>query len=110
MLESQLQRAVLDWLKLNKICAWRMPIGAVTHHVNGREIRKKSPLKGFPDIAGIISRGPHRGMFFALELKSPKGRLTAEQISWGQTIDDAGGLYAVIKSLEELQVFLARWH
>jgi len=109
MLESELQRAALDYLRAAKIVHWRMPLGAVTHSVKGREIRKKNPLKGFPDIAGIINKGPNMGAFFAIELKSKNGRMTQEQVMWAGVITGAGGFHAVVRSIDELQTVIATW-
>lgn len=110
--EAELQRDVLSWLAIYNILHWRMPIGAVLHRKgkgsNVKEFRKPSPIKGFPDIAGVLSK-ENRGMLFALELKSKKGRLTQDQKIWIAKLELAGAKAAVIKSLDDLIESFTRW-
>jgi hypothetical protein len=83
---------------------WRMPIGGVMHQVGGKMVYKKNPLKGFPDIAGVLKRRD-RGRFFAIELKTKTGKLSPEQIMWQIALDDAGAAVGVIRSIEDLEAF-----
>lgn len=106
--ESELQRACLDWLKAHKITAWRMPIGPVKHSRGGRDVWSKSPLKGFPDIAGVLKvKTP--GRFFVIELKSAKGTLRQEQKAWILKLQAAGAAVAVVRSIEELEEKMREW-
>jgi len=108
MKESQLQLAVTKWLTYHRMMWWRMPLGAIIHSVGGKQIFRKNPLKGFPDIAGIC-RGKERGRFFSLELKSDSGRMSLEQKQWQNEIMAAGGFHAVIKSIEDLELVMVAW-
>lgn len=110
--EADLQRAVLAWLKVRGIFAWRMPIGPVLH----REVRggamithwKKSPLKGFPDVAGVLQRR-RKGSLFALELKTAKRKLTPEQVMWMVNLQAAGAAVATIRSVADLELAMRDW-
>lgn len=108
MKESQLQLAVTKWLTYHRIMWWRMPLGAIIHNVGGKQIFRKNPLKGFPDIAGIC-QGKERGRFFSIELKSDSGRMTLEQKNWQNEIMTAGGFHAVVKSIEDLELVMVAW-
>ena len=102
--ESDLQRAVMAWLKKRCIMHFRMPLGAVMHQVGGQMIWKKNPLKGFPDIAGVLKRRD-KGRFFAIELKTAKGRLSPEQTYWQMALAETGAAVAVIRSIDDLEAF-----
>lgn len=66
-------------------------------------IRKCSPIKGFPDIAGVLPSGK----FFAIELKTDKGRLSPEQVEWITKLNLTGGIAIVLRSKEEIREFIA---
>jgi len=110
--ESDLQRVVLQWLKVHDICAWRMPVGPVVHSLgkgsNVKQFWKASPIKGFPDIAGVLKR-KYPGKFFTIELKSSTGKLRNEQREWMNTLHQAGAVVAVVRSIDELQATMERW-
>lgn len=68
----------------------------------GGEVRfSRSPVVGFPDIAGVIS-----GRFFAMEVKTAKGRLSDFQAAWLEKITAAKGRAAVVRSLAEAEEFI----
>jgi hypothetical protein len=66
-------------------------------------IRKCSPIKGFPDLAGVLPNGK----FFAVELKSEKGRLSPEQIEWITKLNYSGAIAVVLRSKDEIREFVA---
>jgi hypothetical protein len=106
--ETKLQRAAMDWLEARNVIHWRMPLGPVVHTIGKRQIWKRNPLKGFPDIAGILTR-EHPGVLFAIEFKSASGRLEDEQRYWRSLLIGANARHAVIKSLEELERVMIEW-
>jgi len=59
---------------------WFMPIGGMFS------------MPGIPDIVGVA-----RGKFFAIEVKSAKGRPTKMQLAVHTLIEDAGGVIAIVK-------------
>jgi hypothetical protein len=106
--ESKLQRAAMDWLKAHNVVHWRMPLGPVVHTIGKRQIWKRNPLKGFPDIAGILTKA-HPGVLFTIEFKSSSGRLENEQKHWRSLITSAKARHAVVKSLQDLEQVMVEW-
>lgn len=102
MKESELLSFALTCLKQSGLVYWRVPNGPVVHTIGTKQIRKKSPIKGFPDIAGVMPNGK----FFAIELKSDKGRLTPEQTEWITKLNMSGAMAIVLKSKDEIREFI----
>ena len=106
MKESQLQRAVLDYLtwfgKTQKIYFFRSGAGQVQTQA-GRFFKTGKP--GCPDIticlqcknkAGIII-----GTFVAWEIKTATGRQSSLQKQAEKEIIEAGGFYYLIRSISD---------
>jgi hypothetical protein len=99
--ESQIQKQILDWLEARAIVAWRVPLGSV----RGR--RGKHPMKGFPDIAGVLPGA--RGRLFAIEVKKPKsGRVAPHQEDWISRLAEAGAATLIARSLDDVVNFFSR--
>ena len=106
--ESDLQSAAMRFLKSYGILHWRMPVGPVVHRFGKgssvKEIWKKNPLKGFPDVAGVFTK-KYPGRFFVLEFKTEKGRLTPEQEAWIDNLARAGCACGVVRKIDDLYDF-----
>lgn len=102
MKESELLSFALTCLKQSGIVYWRVPNGPVMHSVGTKQIRKKSPIKGFPDIAGVMPNGK----FFAIELKTDKGRLSPEQTEWITKLNMSGAMAIVLRTKDEIREFV----
>ena len=92
--ETDIQSAILKAFQARGITHWRTV-------VNGRRVkggRASNPMKGFPDIAGVVGQ---TGKLFVCEVKKPGGKLSAEQIEWGKRLTQAGVLYMVAYSLDD---------
>ncbi len=98
MTEAQIHSQIQDYLKARKIVYWRMPVG-LPRKAGG--IRGKSPLTGFPDIAGLYC-----GRFFALEIKVEKGKVSDQQETWIRNLLDNGAFVSVVRSLDDAIGFL----
>lgn len=104
--EQDIQRAILEWLELQGIMAWRQNSGAaVARNADGskRFIRFCSQA-GISDIVGIL---PHSGRIIALEVKRPGGRVTPEQRRFLEQVGEMGGLAGVVRSVEDADRLLA---
>lgn len=99
--EAEILKACLDWLEWKGYTAWRMPISPVMRGGGQNKLRfSPSPLKGFPDICGILNNFP--GRLWACELKTPSGKLSEDQRIWIDKLSRAGVVAIVARSLEEM--------
>jgi hypothetical protein len=86
--ETNTKQAVKAFLKLNQV--WTFPCTAGL-----------GSYPGCPDRLGIF-----KGLPLAIEVKSPTGRLTAHQEAFRDNWIREGGLYLVVRSLEDLATAL----
>lgn len=102
--EQDIQREVMDYLERNDILFWRIALG-------GRKggFGNKHPMRGFPDIAGIIPRGKYRGTMFALEIKTPIGRASDEQEKWICDLRTAGAKATIVTSVERVAELMEKF-
>lgn len=86
--------------KLPGVVAWRNSVGYIA---------QPRPLsyglgKGSADLIGIVTVGG-RGLFLALEVKAPAGRIAPHQQAWLDRVRSMGGIAAVVRSaLEAVEV------
>lgn len=95
MRESEIQKQILTWLKARGILCWKT-------HMDGVRIkggRGTNPMKGFPDLFGLLPTGVGRA--FAIEVKAPKGQLSPEQVSWREKLEAKGVIYVLARSLDD---------
>lgn len=95
MREQQIQQAILAALGARKdLRIWRANTG-VAYGEDGRQVRFGAPGQG--DLSGIL-RGGRR---LELEVKAPGGRPTEQQARFGAMVNAMGGLWAVVRSVDE---------
>lgn len=104
MTEAQIQDAIR--LELGQhtdlIVLWRNNCGSAQR--GGRTIRFGVGGPGGADLIGISRRD---GRFLAVEVKTATGRQTPEQRRFQQLVIDQGGIYVVLRSVEEARQWLA---
>ena len=89
MKESDIVRAILKYLKNVPNCfAWKEHGGMYG-------------TAGVPDIIACIG-----GRFYAFEVKTEKGKATALQEATIRKIQNAGGIAATVRSVDEVRVLL----
>ena len=93
--EGDRQRAILDYLHLRGILHWRNQ----SHPVPGRRF---TGLKGVADIIAV-----HRGVCYGIEVKSAKGKLSDDQGAFQIRLVNAGGVYIVARSVDDVIEALA---
>ena len=102
MRESQIQDAIrLELGRDPDLVLWRNNIGMAW-------MRDGSPVRfgvGGPGAADLV--GLYRGRFVALEIKTPTGRQTPEQKTFQQLVERKGGIYVVMRSVEDARAWLA---
>jgi len=89
MSEVDLQKEIIYWLEVAGYQPFRMPLGAVKHG----GVRKRHPLKGFPDLFTFSKHGT--GRLITIECKTAKGKLSPEQEKWCVKLIQAGVLYVI---------------
>jgi hypothetical protein len=103
MKESELTSYAVTRFKQAGVFWYRMPLGAVMHSIGGKVVRKKNPLKGFPDYAGLFQKG----RMWAAEIKAGKaGKLSPEQVDWITRLNHAGAMAVVLRTREEIDSFV----
>ena len=116
--ETDTVQAILSFLRLHRIPAWRMNTGATK--IGSRFIRFGSP--GMADVIGIVPcckdgtvmeagrlagygsfvLGNPVGRFLAIEVKSAKGKVSDAQYAFAKTVTDAGGLCVLARSVDDV--------
>lgn len=81
-------------------CWWRNNIGRAELH--GHTIAFGVGGPGGADLLGVF-----RGIFTAVEIKTPDGCLTTEQHRFEQLVRRKGGIYVVLRSADDARAWLA---
>lgn len=93
--EGKIQSEVLKYLLEQGVFAWRQNNTAIFDpKMNG--YREHNGLKGVPDILSVIN-----GQFVGWEIKTPKGRQSADQFAFQKRLERHRGKYFIIRSLDE---------
>lgn len=90
-----LLKACLGWLQYQRVMAWKNNTGA-TSTAGGGFVRYGLP--GSPDIIGVLPGGK----FIGIEVKTGAGRLSELQAAFRIAVENAGGVYLVVRSLDDL--------
>ncbi|MGE0206104.1 MAG: hypothetical protein AB7E70_19660 [Hyphomicrobiaceae bacterium] len=105
MRESEIQDAVRlelgDVRKYPELVLWRNNVGQMIDK-DGRRVVFGVGGKGAADLLGLWS-----GRFVAIELKTDRGRQTDEQRRFELLIQSKGGVYVVLRSVEEARQWAA---
>lgn len=104
MKETDIQRQIIDYLTLCGHLVCRMPMGGVRHTLNGKTFYKKNPLKGFPDL--FFFHADRSGTMICIEVKTEKGRQSAEQKQWQAQLKAYGIECFVARSVDDVRQFL----
>ena len=95
--EVEIQKAILDYLKAHGICHWRVCLAAIPG--GGGKFFRKNPMRGHPDIAGVLKSG----RYFTVEVKRPKKAAWSEdQLTWQAKLKDHGVLYIVATCVDDV--------
>jgi len=97
--ESDIQRHILAYLHSQNVFCRKIHTTGIYDPVKKRFRRNYS--KGMADIIGIIPCKPY-GIPLAVEVKTSKRKLTKEQIIFALEFTNAGGIYLLCHSLDEL--------
>ena len=91
--EKNTQKAVIQYLEIKKIFHYRQNSGNFTSPTGHFY---KMGVVGMPDIIAVIN-----GQYIGLEIKDIKGKLNDNQVKFKARLEEAGGLYLTIRSIDE---------
>lgn len=97
VLERDIQRTILDWLRVHRIFHWRNNSGAMASNYKGKPRFFKFGLVGSPDIFAV-----HRGICYGIEVKGAEGLQSRQQMVFQKDFEDAGGIYILAHSIEDV--------
>lgn len=100
--ENQVKNSILEYLHTMGIVAWPNNTGAVKYesHGTGRFVRYGH--KGSGDILGVLPGG----RFLSIECKTTSGRASSAQTDFMLTVNRAGGLAFIARSIDEVEKIL----
>ena len=96
--ESEIQKTILDYLRLQGYFCWRNQTVGIFKRSTGTYIPSQNV--GSPDIFCL------HGELYGIEVKSATGKLSEYQKQWRDRFEKAGGKYIVCRSLEDIQKHL----
>lgn len=79
---------------------WRNNCG-VAEQRDGSFVRYGVGGKGGSDLLGILTLASGVGVWIAVEVKTPVGRLSLEQRQFGELVERCGGVFLVPRSVDE---------
>ncbi len=107
--EAEIQQQIrLALGRERDLTLWRNSTGVSQHtdRTGRKRFERHGLIKGASDLVGVL--GPPGGRWFALEVKSPTGQPTEEQLHFIDLIRRRGGFAAIVRSVPEAQAALAR--
>lgn len=97
MLESTIQKQIMLALSDAGCLIWRNNSGAYTDQRSGSFVRYGVGQPGGSDLIGITAAG----RFLAVEVKTPKGRPTKQQLQFIEAVRSKGGIAGICRSPED---------
>lgn len=99
--EGKIQKKILDYLKDKGVFHWRQNNGALWDN-KLKIYRTHTGMKGVPDIIAVID-----GQFVGIEVKTPKGKQSADQLLFQKRLERNGGKYILAKCVEDVSAAFA---
>jgi hypothetical protein len=93
--EQIIQKAIRDYLTVIKVFHFKVNTTGIYKQSTGSYITNESA--GCPDIIAI-----YKGRFYGIEVKSFTGRLSEKQKRFKEGIEEAGGVYLVARSVDDV--------
>jgi penicillin-binding protein-related factor A (putative recombinase) len=98
MKESQIQKAILDYLHIKKYLVFKHRNVGIFKQDTGRYIPLAAGEKGISDIIGCTPQGK----FLAIEVKMPGKKPSPEQIEFLSKVERNNGVGFVAYSLDDV--------
>lgn len=104
--EAQIQAAIVQYLRtVGLVDALAIPNGGLRSKPEAARLKWQGVLAGAPDLVVPLPDG--RAMW--LEVKAPKGVVSPEQREFGMRRSADGGMWAVVRSITDVQLCLKDW-
>ena len=105
MKESDIQRAILDYLAAKRILAFRMNSGAMFGSHKGKKWAVRFGEPGMADILASTTGGGELDVWW-IEVKSEKGKQSEEQKSFQRLVENHGHGYILARSVDDVMAIL----
>ena len=92
--ENAVVKAVLDFLKLKGVFAWR---NQSTGIYDGKRWRPAHTIRGVSDIIAV-----HNGTAYFIECKTATGRLSKYQADFRDAVTKAGGVFILARGVADV--------
>ena len=103
--EAQIQKAIMQWGQYKKVLMHRINVIGTPLHKDGLTVYRPSTNKGMADIhATLIVEGIPVSVW--LEVKTKKGKLSANQKAFQESIEATGGFYYVVRSIDDVDMVI----
>jgi hypothetical protein len=96
--EKDVQKAVLEFLALKKVWAWRNNTGAMQAEYKGKKRFFRFGAEGSPDVFAVLPSGK----MFHIECKGDNGKLSEAQEEWQRKAVHHGHYYLVCRDVSDL--------
>ncbi len=105
--EDQIQRAIIRHLQARGkrgVVFFAVPNGGKRRRIEAAIMKALGVRAGVSDLILL-----HNGRFFALELKTEKGRPTESQMQFASDVNAAGGYACIVNGLDRALRVLETW-
>ena len=103
--EAHIQKAIMQWGAVKRILMHRINVIGTPLHKDGLTVYRPSTNKGMADIhATLLVEGIPVSVW--LEVKTKKGKLSANQKAFQESIEAAGGFYYVVRSIDDVDLVI----
>jgi hypothetical protein len=104
--EAQIQKAILQWGQYKKVLMHRINVIGTPLHKDGLTVYRPSTNRGMADIHATVLVG-NIPVSVWLEVKTKKGKLSANQKAFQESVTAAGGYYWVVRSIDDVEWAIA---
>ncbi len=108
--ERDVQKLILDYLKLHRIFHWRQNVGSTAGKYKGKDWFVRFGYRGMPDIFVVRKYPFYAGggvsheqvQIVGIEVKAPNGEQSQAQHQFQADFEAAGGIYILAHTLEDV--------
>lgn len=101
--ESKIQHSCIEWFRhkypLLSMLLFAVPNGGKRDAKTGAQIKYEGSVRGVADLILLIPKKGYASL--CIEMKTPKGEQSEEQIKWQREAEKYRNRYVVCRSLEE---------